>query len=101
MAKLTALPEQSIINMLAGTIDFYVFNACNGRGIPCARRWPHYDPSAYAGASVEARKPFGYTNTVLKSVPENLREAYREMADGTSLTWRDMLTRCYLNGDLV
>lgn len=101
MAIIDKMPEKAIISGCAGILDFYVLGCTTDHPITCVRSWPRYNPSAYPQTTIDARPPFAYTNSVLKSLPANLRAAYAEMAGGSSLTWRDMVTRCYLNGDLV
>ena len=103
MAKLTKLPDRSIIDGLKGTLDFYTLhlNPTLSEGIPCCRSWPRFDPDKLTAASKAAAATFGAISSLLKSLPDNLVEAYRLQASGTRLTWRDLAIRSYLNGDMV
>lgn len=54
MARLPALPSESIIRGFKGIIDFYLW-----RGLPCARAWPRYRPARQTDASRAAALLFG------------------------------------------
>lgn len=93
MAKLVVLPEQAIISGFKGTIDFYVHD-----GVPCARKWPR-PPSAKRAPAVQAQWPdFIYISKMWLEIPQEMRDAYREMAVGSGLSGRDMFIRSYLSG---
>ena len=101
MARLTALPAQSIVDGFRGVLDYYVWGACRGTPIPCARRWPRYSRGAYPSSCKPPTLAFAWIMSNLDLIPENILEAYKAMASGTSLTWRDVAVRCYLNGSNV
>ena len=93
MARLTALPEQAIIDKLKGVIDFYLW-----KGIPCARKWPYYrkrEPTPLEKANQDA---FAYCNAIAPFLPEYVKDQYKRMAQGTPLTWRDLWVRAYMQG---
>lgn len=101
MARLLALPHKAIIAGFRGVIDFYLYGACTGRPIPCARSWPRYDPSHYPETIAQGQAPLIYIMQHLGEIPLELIEAAHEQASGTSLTWRDVIVRCYINGERV
>ena len=101
MARLAALPHKDVVAGLAGIVDFYVWGACRGTPIPCARAWPRYDPHAYPSTCQPPRDAFAYIMTHLKDIPEPVVEAYQWMAGGTALNWRDVAVRCYMNAERV
>ncbi len=90
MAKISGLPNRDVIDMLAGTIDYYAY-----LGIPCARKWPvkHFPPTS---AEKEHWGPFRYVNQVAKELPPKVVHQWTPMIEDTYLTWKDMLNRAYL-----
>jgi len=95
MAKLTSLPHLYIINGFKGLIDFYV---C--RGQPCARTWPRFPTGPRAPAVQATIRIFKEANVLFPAISETVRQAYKEMAGSTSLTWKDMFFRGYISGTL-
>lgn len=93
MAKLTAMPEQAIVDGFKGTIDFYYW-----RGIPCARKWPHWPPREPTPREKANQDLFGYAAHLYSSLPAVIIEAFREMALGTPYTCRDLFMRSYISG---
>lgn len=94
MAKLNAMPAQSIVDSLAGIVDFYLW-----RGIPCARKWPRCTSIPRTTGEQLAAAEFAYVNKQASSVPLNLQAQYSELAAASSLTWKDWLTRLFLSGE--
>ena len=93
MAKLTALPEQVIIDGYKGTIDFYVY-----MGIPCARAWPK-SPGRRRSPAVMAQWPlFSYVAREWNNLSQTMRDAYQTLATSSGLSRRDVFTRGYLSG---
>ena len=91
MAKLIALPHQAIISGFKGTVDFYV-----NMGIPCARRWPR-SPGHRRAPAVESQwPPFAWASSNWNSLSPIVQEAYRQTAQGTTLTGRDLFTKSYI-----
>ncbi|GAI39660.1 unnamed protein product, partial [marine sediment metagenome] len=85
------LPSQAIISGFKGKLDFYVHD-----GQSCARSWPR-SPGKRRSLSVEAQWPaFRYAVQAWITLPEEIKNAYRKMAEGTGLTGRDMFSRSYL-----
>jgi len=103
MAKLTALPEQWIIDGLKKTLDFYEIrlNPDLSKGIPCCRTWPIYRPERRTAASKDATRYFAYINSMASTMPENIVNAYKNTLAGSHLTWKDMMVRMYLDGSKV
>jgi len=103
MAVLTALPNGDVISGFRGVIDYYVFNpACvpgeETKGTPCARRWPS-SPGHHRTAAVEAQwKNFADAAHIWKTLSAEVKDSYRQLAEGTPLTARDLFTRSYLSG---
>lgn len=94
MAKLNSMPSQAIVDSLAGVVDFYLW-----RGIPVARKWPRATDIARTPNEQLASAKFAYINQTAHEVPLNLQTLYSELAEASSLTWKDWLTRLYLSGD--
>lgn len=93
MAKLLRLPEQSIIDGMAGTIDYYYW-----KGIPCARSWPK-KPSMPRSPAVQARNAeFAAIARSMPSVAPEARAAAEVMARQSPLTWKDVYTSILLGG---
>ncbi|MBA7653711.1 hypothetical protein ES703_61568 [subsurface metagenome] len=103
MARLTKLPEKSIIDGLKGTLDFYIIhlNPTIEEGIPVCRTWPRYNPENRTQASKDASAIFGYVSKAVILLPLDLQESLRIQVSGTRLTWKDLSIRAYLNGDLI
>lgn len=95
MAKLTVLPELAIIDMMKGTIDYYVHD-----GIPCARKWPA-SPGHKRAPAVEAQwDAFSYATKLWNYQSEEIHQAYAETAAGTNLSGRDLSQKAYISGYL-
>lgn len=103
MTKLPQLPAQSIIDGYKGTLDFYLLhlNPSDEAGMACVRTWPRYNPEAYSEASKVMQPFFAYINQMAAYISPEVKEAYVVMAGGTSLSWKDMMIRCYLNQELL
>jgi len=103
LAILPALPAQAIIDQVAGVLDFYVqhLNPSDERGIVCVRKWPSYVPEHYPASSKVMQPYFAYVNKMAPFISPTVLEAYKAMAGGTGLAWKDFLVRCYINGDLI
>jgi hypothetical protein len=94
MAKLNAMPAQSIVDSLAGIVDFYEW-----RGIACARKWPRCTTIPRTTGEQLAAAEFAYINQQAHLVPPDLQAGYADLAAASSLTWKDWLTRLYLSGN--
>jgi len=95
MAKLTALPEEAIINGFKGKVDFYLWN-----GIPVARKWPR-SPGKRRAPAVEAQWTAWTTASRLWTLlDEETRQAYITTSHGTNLSGRDLAQKAYLSGYL-
>ncbi|MBA7644367.1 hypothetical protein ES703_52110 [subsurface metagenome] len=93
MAKLSAMPEQAIIDGFKGTIDFYLW-----RGIPCVRMWPRKaDPRGIP--EVEAHwASFSYVSKLWSLLSPEIKAAYNSQASDGGLSGRDLMTRGFLSG---
>jgi len=91
MAKVTVLPDQAIIDKLAGVLDYYTY-----MGIPCVRKWPVLHVTDRTEA-VKAMWPFfRYINQLAGTLPPYVVQQWQAMIEGSTLTWKDMLNRAYL-----
>lgn len=95
MAKLTALPSRTLIDSMAGTVDYYYWH-----GIPVARRWPR-SPGRVRNALVMFRAgQFRYINQEAKHIHPDVVQAYMQLAQGTAFTWKDFANRLFVSSDL-
>lgn len=103
MAVLRKLPSKAVIDMLAGTLDFYVYHpvSCQGQGIPCVRKWPTYYEERMTEASKAMRPVFGYVNQMWRELSPEVRAAWERMASMTGPTAKDLSIRGYINGELI
>lgn len=93
MARLERMPQQSIIDDLKGTIDYYYY-----KGIPVARKWPHWPKRTPTPEEKANQEAFAYINSTVKDIPAYIRRQYQAMASSSILTWKDLYIRAYLNG---
>lgn len=95
MAKLTVLPEQTIISGLKGKIDFYLW-----LGLPVARKWPR-SPGHNRAPAVQAQwTAFTEAAQLWSQLDDEVRQAWQEMAIGTAMTARDLFTQAYISGNI-
>lgn len=94
MAKLTSLPNTTIIDGLKGTLDFYVH-----KGIPCCRSWPQWKLTSRSPAVQAAAANFSAVAAALKLITPEVKAAYSFMARGNNWTWKDWAFSLYLKGD--
>lgn len=93
MARLTVMPQQAIIDGLAGKIDFYMY-----KGQAVARKWPYWKTRTPTLTEKAAQERFAYVNQVAKTLPQFVIEQYQRMAQGTPFSWKDLLVRSYISG---
>lgn len=93
MAKLTHMPSRAIIDGFKGDVDFYLY-----MGIPCARKWPVWRKREPHPAERANQEDFALINQYAITLPVELITAYRELAQGTPFTWKDLLVRSYMRG---
>lgn len=93
MAKITAMPNQAIIDGFKGTIDFYLY-----MGIPCARKWPVWRPREPHPDERVNQDDFTRINQAASSLPLEFITAYKAMAQGTPFTWKDFMVRSFMRG---
>lgn len=95
MAKIGKMPGLKVIHGFRGVLDFY-----NYMGIACVRSWPR-KPTGARAPEVMAQWPiWRLANELWRQLPENIRQAYFDMAVSTSYTGRDMFFRGYVSGTL-
>lgn len=92
MAKIDKLPSLAIISGFRGVVDFYVH--C---GQPCARKWPR-SPGHDRAPAVQAGWPaFAWAASYWNSLSPEVRDAYKQMAQGTNMTPRDLFTKSIIS----
>ena len=93
MARLTKMPSQAIIDGFKGAVDFYLW-----KGIACARKWPVWRPRAPHYEEWLNQSDFARINQAASSLPEEIITAYKQLAQGTPFTWKDLLVRTFMRG---
>jgi len=92
MAVLDSMPQQSIVDGFKGTVDFYMH-----QGRACARSWPR-SPGHRRSPAVEAQWPaFTLAARLWSQLSPAVQAAYRQMAQGTNYTAKDLFTKGYLS----
>lgn len=92
MARLGVLPGQDVIDKLAGVIDYY-----HWKGIPVARKWPSWRHGSPGLEEGRAAAKFGYINQMASTLPQDIIDAYKYLAEGTSFTWKDYMNNLYIS----
>ena len=93
MAKIAAFPDEAIISGFKGVLDYYVY-----LGIPCVRTWPR-PPTLPRSAAVQEQWPiFAEASRVWTNSPDYVRAAYERMAQGSTMSGRDMAAKLHING---
>lgn len=87
------MPQQEEISAMKGTVDYYSW-----RGIHCARMWPTWrkrEPYPDEKANQDA---FAYAIRASALASDYIKDRYKEQAQGTPWTWRDLFVRAYMKG---
>lgn len=92
MAVLKQQFTQAQVDTLSGAIDFYYW-----KGLPVARKWPHWPARVPYPAEKATQERFGYCMRMWAFLPSYLQAQYRNMAVSTGVTGRDIFARAYLN----
>jgi hypothetical protein len=92
MAIISEMPSEAIIGRLRGTLDFYQW--CN---LCIVRTWPRSPSRTRSIPCALAGQQFAYINKQASSLPPDLIQAYKSLATGTHMTWKDWATRLYTN----
>lgn len=95
MAKIGALPATAIIDAFRGKLDFYKW--CD---LTIVRKWPRSPGRKRNPAVVAAQGPFIYINKLAGSLNEEVINSYKVIATKGGLSWKDYLTRWYINGTI-
>lgn len=93
MAVLKVLPSQDIIDGFKGNIDFYLW-----KGIPVCRKWPVWKTRASTPTEKANQDDFSRINKAAIGMPVEFIEAYKELCQGTPLTWKDLMVRSFMRG---
>jgi len=94
MAKLTALPSATLIDSMAGVVDYYYW-----RGIPVARKWPRSPGRTRNDMVMFTSSQFLYINQEAHHMHPDVVAAYQELAQGTAFSWKDFATRLFMTAD--
>jgi hypothetical protein len=93
MAKLTNLPNQTIIDGFKGKVDYYL-----NMGIPCARKWPH-SPGRNRSPAVQAQwERFAWASREWNNLSPTVQDSYNAMAANTATTGRDLFVKSVISG---
>lgn len=95
MAKVAQLPSKSIIDGLRGKLDYSVW--CN---LVIVRKWPRSPGRKRNAAVVAAQGPFSYINKLASTLNDEVINSYKVIATGGGVSWKDYLTRWYINGTI-
>jgi hypothetical protein len=95
LAKIAQMPAQDVIDGYRGVLDFYTWCDLN-----IVRKWPKTPGRNRSAAVVAAQVPFTYINKLASTLSPSVIDAYKEMALGTGLTWKDYLCRLYINATI-
>jgi len=93
MAVLKKMPSLAMISMMAGTVDYYLW-----KGIPCARKWPHWPPRKPYPTEKANQDAFAHAMELTKTLPTFIIRQYKRMAAGTPFRWQDLFVRSYMSG---
>lgn len=93
MATLKVIPEQTIISMFRGLIDFYLW-----KGIPCARRWPRSPGKRRSPLLTPAIQRLAYASWLYAIATPPITQAYQSISSNTGLSNKDYWVRAYSKG---
>ncbi|MBA7588244.1 hypothetical protein ES708_30297 [subsurface metagenome] len=93
MATLKAMPAESVIGKLRGVLDFYYW--CD---LVIVRSWPRPPSRPRAGDVASAEAQFGYIAKQTPVLTPTDLTAYQDMVEDSAFSWRDFMTRLYVNG---
>lgn len=96
MAKITKLPGTAVISGFKGTLDFYVH--C---GQSCVRSWPRSPGHRRAPAVMAKWAAFAWAASNWTSLSPEVQDAYKQMAQGTALTGRDLFTKNFITAQYL
>lgn len=93
MAILKSMPQMEVVDGLHGILDFYRW--CD---LVIVRKWPVFTVTKRSTAVQETAVRFVYPSTVARELSQEVVDAYKAMVQGYGLSWKDMMTRCYISG---
>jgi len=94
MAKIAAMPSIDIVNSLRGVLDFYTW--CN---LVIVRRWPKAPGRSRNDLVMSTAEKFKYVNQAASTLTDDIIQPYKDIAIQTGLSWKDWMTRLYINRD--
>ena len=93
MVKLGAMPDREVVDGFKGSVDFYIY-----KDTAVARKWPIWRPREAHPNEAANQSAFAYINRVARTLPTFIIDQYKAQAQGTPLTWKDLLVRSYMKG---
>lgn len=96
MAKIKTMVGQEVISGFKGVIDFYVY-----MGIPCARKWPKKTGKIRSPAVMEQWFSWRYITQVWNQIDPAIQDAYRDTAQNTNLTGRDLFSKNFISASYL
>jgi hypothetical protein len=96
MAKISALPALNIISGFQGVLDFYVRD-----GIAICRSWPYPHTKEVSPARAAQWPIFAEAVAQWNTLSPIVRDAYKAMASGSTMSGRDMMLKMYINGKSI
>jgi len=94
MAVLKSMPQMDVVDAFHGVLDFYRW--CE---LVIVRKWPVFTVKTRSVPVQETAVRFAYPSTVASLISPEVIDAYKTMVSGYGLSWKDMMTRCYISGD--
>lgn len=96
MAKIAEMPNEIIVSGFKGILDYYVW-----MGIPCVRSWPSRRTLPHSPAEQAQWPIFATAITVWTQADDETRAAYEKMAQGSTLSGRDIASKLYMKGTSI
>lgn len=94
MALLDTMPSAEIIDRFRGVLDFYAW--CN---LNICRTWPSRPGRARSIPCALCGQQFSYISKQTADISPDIRAQYDELAIDTAMTWKDWMTRLYVNAE--
>lgn len=92
MSIIAEMPAEAVIGRLRGVLDFYKWCELN-----IVRTWPRAPGRTRSIPCALVGQQFSYVNKEAGSLEPELHALYSEMSTGTAFTWKDWMTRLYVN----
>lgn len=96
MAIIKHMVGLKVISGFRGVIDFYVY-----MGQPCARKWPKSPGKIRSAAVMEQWVAWRYITQVWNQIDPAIQDAYRDTAQNTNLTGRDLFSKNFISASYL